>query len=237
MESQELDKQIKLLMLMHEWLEEAQRPQQAEPQLEFHADPSRLIVWVAMADVSRGKELRYEAGNAEDHLRELEASGDIRLSYSEDSRATGIILFTDEGLQKVQYYRNMKSNLPRRSGGWYISLLGGEVGLVVQTLWRANWEGREISVRNRQHMSIRSRMPDGIRSVDEYLNVDSRFPENYELTKGRFAKDFFGKLRANGLEHTVHAHIGITTPWMTTGCRIAINDVVIGGDTRKTFLT
>lgn len=236
MEHPELNKQLKLLMLIHEWFEEARRPGQEEPQLEFREDPSGLTIRATRAE-ALGEELRYEAVDAVNHLRELEASGDIHLHYDNTSCSNGTIALTEEGLQKVRYRRNLQSNLPRRSRGWYLSLLGGEVGLVVQTLWRVNWEGREITIRNRRHLSVRRRRPDSVHSVDEYLNIDNRFPEDYELTKGRFSKDLFGKIRSDGHEHTIHAHIGLTTPWMTTGCRIAVDGMVVGGDISKRFVT
>jgi hypothetical protein len=57
------------------------------------------------------------------------------------------------------------------------------------------------------------------------------------VEKSRFAKDLYGELRARDGVHELHAHIGLTSPLLKTGCMISVNGVVIGGDVGKRFLT
>jgi len=115
---------------------------------------------------------------------------------------------------------------------WGISLLGTQE-IRVMKLWRANWEGRQIIVKNRQGLHWGGRAG----SITEYLNVDNRFPTGYRVEKSRFAKDLYGELRAADGTHEVHAHIGLTAPLLRTACLIAVDGVVIGGDVGKKFLT
>ena len=57
------------------------------------------------------------------------------------------------------------------------------------------------------------------------------------MEKSRIAKDLYGELRARDGVHELHAHIGLTSPLLKTGCMISVDGVVIGGDVGKRFLT
>ena len=113
---------------------------------------------------------------------------------------------------------------------WEVSLLGYKIE--ASKLWRANWEGRNISVRNRRGLRLRRGG-----TITEYLNVDNRFPPGYGVERSRFSKDLYGELRVADGTHEVHAHIGLTAPWLKRGCLIGVDGVVIGGDIGKQFLT
>ncbi len=107
-------------------------------------------------------------------------------------------------------------------------------------LWRANWEGRSILVKNKARLWSpygRTRGHEA-RRITEYLNVDGRFPSGYRVSRARFSKDLYGELRGrDGVVNEVHAHVGLTSPWLKVGCLIAIDGVVVGGDLGKKFLT
>ena len=82
---------------------------------------------------------------------------------------------------------------------------------------------------------MRLQEPEGY--FDGYLNVDNRIPPKYRVEKSRFSRDLYGELRAADGVHEVHAHIGLIAPLLKTGCLIGVDEVIIGGDVGKRFLT
>lgn len=233
MEYPKYDRQLHLLSLMHQWLEEAQAQGVGEPRLEFREESSRLIVRVAAADAEQS--LFYEGMQSGDVLRSLQAEGHVELDHEESgpSANTGFISITEKGLEKIRHRRAFESNLPRFFKRWAITLIGSPREIGVSKEWRANWEGRQISVRNWH--GLRLRKPEGY--LDEFLEIDGRPAPSYRVEKSRFSKDFYGELRIRDGVHQLHAHIGLTAPLLRTGCLIAVDGVVIGGDFGKKFLT
>ncbi len=233
MEYPKLNTQLRLLMLMHKQLEEARTLGVEEPRLEFFEGPTGLAIGVAETDAV--KEVRYGGSKyekASELLRSLSTEGYVELDHGDTGPSAGIVTITEKGLEKIRHRRAFESNLPRSLKMWGISLLGTQE-IRVMKLWRANWEGRQIIVKNRQGLHWGGRAG----SITEYLNVDNRFPAGYRVEKSRFAKDLYGELRAADGTHEVHAHIGLTAPLLRTACLIAVDGVVIGGDVGKKFLT
>ena len=103
-------------------------------------------------------------------------------------------------------------------------------------LWRANWEGREITVRNRRYFLGGGQIYPGMHPITEYLNVDNRFPPAYRVEKSDSSKDLYGELRAADGVHEIHAHISPTALLKTTSCLISVDGIVIGGDVGERFL-
>lgn len=235
-----LDRGTRFLMLTHQLLEEARAQGDTEPQLEFREDSEGLTISSSLVDgTDDTSKMRLEGTQASDLLRSLEADGCVDLDCvgGELSAHTGSFTITEEGLNKIKYRRAFEANLPRLSKKWLVSLLGPEVGFVFSKLWRASWEGRQISVRNRQNFVLRRRQQDLARSIDEYLNVEGRFPPGYRVFKSRFSKDLYGELRTADGTHELHAQVGLTAPMLQAGCLIRVDGVVIGGDVGKKFLT
>jgi hypothetical protein len=171
---------------------------------------------------------------AEEYLRRLSDAGYIRLFPGE--AGTGFVEITDEGLKKIRQHRAFEANSPRSFDRWEISLLG-ERGIRHMRLWRADWEGRQITVRNRWHLFGERWMREGGTVINEYLNVGNRFPPGYRVEKSGFYKDLYGELRATDGVYEIHAHIGLTAPLRRVGCLISVDGVVVGGDVGKRFLT
>jgi hypothetical protein len=237
MEKPRMDADLHLLRLMYQQLEEARALGNPELLLEYREEPSLLRVWVAGMDAV--EEVGYGGLEREGELVE-EPSGKLRRLSSEDyielhpgasDASSGTVTITGRGLEKIKYRRAFESNLPRSLKRWEVSLLG--LREIKHTrLWKASWEGREITVRNR-----RSFLGKRCERFTEYLNVNHSFPPAYRVEKSRFAKDLYGELRARDGVYELYAHIGLTTPLLQTGCLISVDGVVIGGDVDKRFLT
>lgn len=225
-ERPKLSADLHLLMLMHQQLEEARALGHGEPRLEYRQEASLLTVRVVGVDAV--EEIGYEHAPG---ARRLASEGYVDLDRSETDSSTGIVTLTGKGLAKIRYLRAFRSNLPRSSKRWEISLLGPRE-IKHMRLWKANWEGREISVRNRRVF-----LGELHQQMTQYLNVDNRFPPAYRMETAGPSKDLYGELRATDGVHELHAHIGQTAPLRRTGCLIAVDGVVIGGDVGKTFLT
>lgn len=225
-----MDGDLHLLMLMHRQLEEARALGNAGPRLEYSEEPALFKVRVpgmdAVEEVGYGGAHRFG-----EMLRRLETEGYVELERSDPDASSGFITITDKALQRIRYRRTFESNLPRSFGRWEISLLGIRE-ITHMRLWKANWEGREITVRNRRVLVGKGNEP-----ITEYLNVDRRFPPAYRIEKSGAFKDLYGELRAADGVHEVHARIGPTAPFRRTGCLVAVDGVVIGGDVGKRFLT
>jgi len=232
-----MDSDLHLLMLMHQQLEEAQVLGNREPRLEFQEDASGLTIRVAGSDAV--EEIRYEGlyheealnEEAGEPMRRLSHEGYIELNHDDAGARTGTVTITQKGLEKIRYRQAFESNLPRSLKRWEISVLGLRE-IRHMRLWKASWEGREITVRNRRIFLGKRH-----ERLTEYLNVDHRFPPDYRVEKSRLAKDLCGDLRARDGVHELRAHIGLTAPWLKTGCLISVDGVVIGGDVGKRFLT
>ncbi len=237
MEKPRMDGDLHLLMMMHQQLEEARALGHREPRLEFQEDASGLTVRVAGTDAV--EEIRYGGLYREDEqldvlgerLRRLSHEGYIELNHGDTGPRAGTVTITEKSLEKIRFRRAFESNLPRTLKIWEISLLRPRE-IKHMRLWKASWEGREITVRNRRFLVGKHH-----ERITEYLNVDHRFPPRYRVEKSRFAKDLYGELRARDGVHELYAHIGLTTPLLRTGCLISVDGVVIGGDVGKRFLT
>lgn len=227
MELPKMNGDLHLLTLMHQQLEEARALGDVEPRLEFREEPSLLTVRVARMDAV--EEIGY--GGMHRSLGRLASEGYVELDQSETEPFSGTVTLTRKSLEKVRYLRAFRSNLPRFSKRWELSLLGVRE-IKHMRLWKASWEGREITVRNRRVFLGKHHEP-----MTEYLNVDGRFPPAYRVEKAGPSKDLYGELRAAGGVRELHAHIGPTAPLRKTGCLIAVDGVVIGGDVGKSFLT
>ncbi len=241
MEYPKLNTQLHLLMLMHQQLEEARALGYAEPRLEYREDSAGLTTRVVGVDAVG--EICYGGGyhadelveGAGEPLRRLSADGCVELHHGDAGPSSGTVIITEEGLKKIRYRRNFEASMPRSLKMWEISLLGAQE-IRHMRLWRATWEGRQITVRNRRSLRLQT-PPERAKPLSEYLNVDNRFPAGYRVEKSRFAKDLYGELRAVDGTHEVHAHIGLTTPLLRTACLITVDGVVMGGDVGKKFLT
>jgi hypothetical protein len=225
-ERPKMNGELHLLTLMHQQLEEARALGHGEPRLEYRHEAPHLTVRVAGVDAV--EKIGY--GNMRQALRRLASEGYVELDHNADSSA-GTVNLTGKGLEKVRYLRAFRSNLPRSLKRWEISLLGPRE-IKHMRLWKASWEGREITVRNRRVFLGKHHEP-----MTEYLNVDNRFPPAYRMESAGSSKDLYGELRAVDGVHELHAHIGQTAPLRRTGCLIAVDGVVIGGDVGKRFLT
>ncbi|MDQ3966714.1 MAG: hypothetical protein M3246_09775 [Actinomycetota bacterium] len=234
MEYPKMDRGLGLLMRMNRSLEEARVQGEGQPRLEFCEDSYGLTIRPTIGGATRGEELHCMNADASDLLRSLETDGYVALDLAGGgpSPSTGVVALTEKGLDRIRYRRAFESNLPRSSGRWGFSLLGG---FLSTNLWQANWEGRSILVKN----ELRLAAPRGRETtrITEYLNVDGRFPPGYRVTRTCFSKDLYGELRARDGVHEVHGHIGLTSPWLKVGCLIAVDGVVIGGDVGKKFVT
>lgn len=233
---------LHLVMIMHEMLEEVQARGVVEPRLEFHEN-SRLIV-VRAAEWDDQDELDHRDAGADEPLRtlrSLRSEGYIELD-DDDELPTGasVITITDKGLEKIRQWRTLHENMPRPSKLWTIPVLQGpQIGTT--RYWRAEWEGHEIQVTNSWRLHLRRRQYID-NSVRESLDFSDRYPpryrvENYRMEKSRFSKDLYGEFHADDGVHEVRAHIGLTSPFLKTGCLIGVDGVVIGGDVYKKFLT
>lgn len=246
-----MDRDLHLLMLMQRQLEEARGLGVEEPRLEYREDPPDLRVRVAGADnvekvrlggYYHGHELIEGAG---EYLRRLDEKGYVELAPKGDG--DGFVWITTAGLEKIRQRQAFEANLRRRLTMPEISLSGGlKVG--VMNLWRADWEGHVIRVRNRRYLTLGEHAPE----ATEYLEIDGRLaqvglrslpgtglpiPDYVSNPQRWWSKDLRGELRAADGPHEVHAHIGLTAPFRTTGCMISIDGVVVGGDIGKRFVT
>lgn len=259
-EKPRMDRDIHLLMLMQRQLEEARGLGLEDPQLEYREQPSMLRTWVAEAESVEEVEMGgYHHGDdliegAGDQLRRLVAEGYAVIEPDESEPQSGVVSTTGKALQKIRQRQAFESNFPRRLTMPEFSLFGGlRVG--VMKLWRADWEGHVIRVRNRWYL-VSPKKASGfeITAVDstEGLDIDGRpahirlshlpeterpLPRSMRHSQSRRSKDLYGELRAADGVHEVHAHIGLTAPFRTTGCLIAVDGVVIGGDVSKEFVT
>ena len=221
-----MDGDLHLLTLMHQQLEEARALGHGEPRLEYRQEASLLTVRVVGVDAV--EEIGY--GDMRQALSRLASEGYVELDHNADSSA-GTETLTGKGLEKIRYLRAFRSNLPRSSKRWEISLLGARE-IIHMRLWKASWEGREITVRNRRVFLGKNR-----EHMTEYLNVDNSFPPAWRMETDGSSKDLYCELRAADGVHELHAHIGPTAPLRKTGCLIMVDDVLIGGDVGKRFLT
>lgn len=245
MEYPTLDRGLGLLIRMHRSLEEVRAREKGEAWLEFRENPNGSLtvhpITIDAGAATRGEELRLLNADAGNLLRFLEADGYVEFDSGEGdgpspSGTTGFVAFTKKGLDRVRYRKAFESNLPRSFKRW-----GGLPGSFLSPyLWRTNWEGLSILVKNKVRLAaswdrLRSRE---VEVVTEYLNVDGRFPSGYRVTRTRTSKDLCGELRSwDGVVREVHAHIGLTSPWLKVGCLIAVDGVIIGGDIGKRFVT
>ncbi len=238
LEYPKLDRGLSLLMLMHRWLEEVWPQVESEPRLEFYEEQSQVQVRVRGATVTQ--DLIYERPESTDVLRGLEADGYVELHRQEDAAGppavAGTITITERGLERIRHRRAFVSNLPRSFKRWEVSLIGSPRHIGVWKEWRANWEGRSITVENAQRIFL-GRRRSAPTFLDEALYIDKHPAPRYRVVRSRFAKDLYGELRARDGVHEVHAHIGLTRPLLETGCLIAVDRIVIGGDVGKRFLT
>ena len=246
-----MDRYLHPLGLMRRQLEEARGMGKEEPRLEYREDPPDLRVRVAGVDAVEevhfggyyhGDELTEGAG---DYLRRLDEKGYVELTPG--GNGSGFVRLTAAGLEKVRQRQAFEANLPRRLTMPEVSFRGGpKVG--VMNLWRADWEGHVIRVRNRRYLSLGEPPPE----ATEYLEIDGRLthlgirtppeieqhlPDHTSFPQPWWSKDLYGELRASDGAHEVHAHIGLTAPFRTTGCLISIDGVVVGGDVGKRFVT
>lgn len=227
MERPKMNGDLHLLTLMHQQLEEARALGHREPRLEYRQEASRLTVRVA--GVNAVEEIGY--GDANQKLGRLASEGYVDLDHAETDSSSGTVTLTGKGLDKIRHQRAFRSNLPRSSKRWEISLFSPRE-VKHMRLWKASWEGREITVRNRRVFVGKHH-----ESMTEYLNVDNSFPPAYWIEIDGSSKDLYGELRAADGVHELHAHIGPTAPLWKTGCQIAVDGVLIGGDVGKRFLT
>jgi hypothetical protein len=168
-----VDRDLHLLMLVHRQVEEARGLGVEEPRLEYRAEPPEVSVRVigvgAVEEVRAGGycyggELIEGAG---EYLRRLDERGYVRLAPGTGG-GTGTVEITGEGLKKVRQRLAFESNLPRRLTMPEVSLIGGpRVGMV--NLWRADWEGHVIRVRDRRYLGSNTNEP-----ATEYLEIDGR---------------------------------------------------------------
>jgi hypothetical protein len=244
-----MDRDLHLLMLMHRQVEEAWSLGVEEPRLEYREEHPKVSVRVAGVDaVEEVRAGGYYHGDeliegAEAYLGRLNAAGYVRLIPGE--AGAGSIEIIDEGLKKLRQRRAFEANLRRRLTMPEVFLIGGpRVG--VMNLWRVDWEGHVIRVRDRRYVGRSANEP-----ATEYLEIDGRLahvglrslPEIRPLpgymhpSQGPRSKNLYGELRAADGAHEVHAHIGLTTPFRRVGCLISVDGVVVGGDVGKRFLT
>lgn len=242
MEYPKMDQDLHLLTLMYQQLEEARALGNGEPRLEYHEES--LLLTVRVAGMEAVGEIGYEGlerggelvERPVESLRRLAFEGYIELDSDATDLSSGTIIITGKGLEKIKYRRTFESNRPRSLKRWEVSVIGAQE-IRHMRLWRANWEGREITVRNRRYFLRASRIAEGFHPITEYLNVDNRHPPAYRVEKSDSSKDLYGELRAADGVHEIHAHIGLTAPLRTTGCLISVDGIVIGGDVTKRFLT
>lgn len=253
-----MDRELRLLVLMQRQIEQARSLGIDGPRLEYLDEPPELRVRVAdvgsveeahLLGRPRGYESEEEAGGL---LNRLYDQGYVKLTLMNGER--GFVEITARGLERIRQRRAYEANLPRRLTMPEVSLLGGlRVGMM--NLWRADWEGHVIRVRNRRYSKSpkkRSNIEIDARDATEYLEIDGRLahvglpylpeteqplPERMKPSQPWRSKDLYGELRAADGIREVHAHIGLTAPFRTTGCLIAVDGVVIGGDAGKTFVT
>lgn len=236
-----MDRDLHLLMLMQRQLEEARGLGVEEPRLEYREDPQGLRVRVTGADSVEEVHL----GGAGQYLRRLEEKSYVELTTGENG--TGFVRITATGLKKIRQRQVFEANLPRRLTMPEVSLRGGPM-VGVMNLWRADWEGHVIRVRNRRYLTLGEHAPE----ATEYLEIDGRLaqvglrslpgtglpiPDYVSSPQRWWSKDLRGELRAADGPHEVQAHIGLTGPFRTTGCMISIDGVVVGGDIGKRFVT
>lgn len=251
MEYPKMDRDLHLLGLMCRQVDEARGLGIREPRLEYHEDPPEIRVRVAGADAIEEVLLGgYYHGHdliegASEYLRRLQAKGYVELLAGGDG--VGSVRITATGLEKVRQRRSFEANLPRRLTMPEVSFRGGpKVG--VMNLWRVDWEGHVIRVRNRRLLSLGEHPPE----ATEYLEIDGRLahlglqpppgverpmPDYMSPPQPWRSKDLRGELMAADGPHEVHAHIGLTAPFRTTGCLISVDGVVVGGDVGKKFVT
>lgn len=225
---------LSLLMNLRQTEREAVAYGIMEPELRFREEPGRLMVFVAGTDHCFEHGFQDPRMGPAKLLEALEREGcvDIEREAEGFSDVSGILVITEKGQERIQARLDYESNLPRLFKKWEISLFGA-AEVTVSKLWRATWEGHQINVRNRRSLPLRRHAPRGT----EYMDVDHRKPLDYTVEGSRFAKDLRGKWRTTSGMHEIRAHIGLTTPFFTTGCLILVDDVVIGGDITKKFVT
>ncbi|WP_299484816.1 hypothetical protein [Acaryochloris sp. IP29b_bin.137] len=93
--------------------------------------------------------------------------------------------------------------------------------------WKILWKGRQIVVKNWWDLLLRGReelLIDG-ETVDQY--------ENWFL----FSRDLETKIFVNGKEHQIRAHLGSVDFGFRMGCKIFIDNQLVGGDMHKKFIT
>jgi hypothetical protein len=236
LEAPKLDARLHKLMLMHRWIEEARALGYDEPHLEFRDDQSRLTMRGRGANVT--EEVGFEDVVSGDLLRGLRADGYVDLDYGGSELGAAVVTVTEKGLEKIKHRRAFESNLPRFCRKWDASLLGSLKRLGLSEEWKANWEGHLITVRNHRYVLLRGRSHKAT-FLDEYLYLDHQPPPKYRVVRSRFSKDLYGELRTADGRREVHAHVGLVTPLLQTGCLIAVDGVAIGGDLvkRRRFLT
>ncbi len=221
-----------LLVNLRQTEREAEAHGVAEPELRFEENSDRLTFFVA------GTDHRFEYGDThmrpKNLLEELEREGcvDIERDTEDSPGNSGTLTITERGRKKIKARMDYESNLPHLFKKWEMSLLG-VAEVEVSKLWRATWEGHQINVRNRRSLTLGRSAP----NMMEYMDVDHRKPLEYTVERSRLAKDLRGKWRTASGMHEIRAHIGLTAPLFTTGCLILVDDVVIGGDITKKFIT
>lgn len=259
-EKPRMDRDIYLLMSMKRQLEEARGLGLEDPQLKYREQPPMLRTWVAEAESVEEAEMGgYYHGDdliegACDQLRRLVAEGYAVIESDESEPQSGVVSITDKALQRIRQRQVFESNLPRHLTMPEFSLVGGlRVG--VMKLWRADWEGHVIRARNRWYL-VSPKKASGFDNDDvdatEGLDIDGRpahiglpylpeterpLPRSMRHSQSWRSKDLYGEFCAADGVHEVHAHIGLTAPFRTIGCLIAVDGVVIGGDVSKEFVT
>ncbi len=70
----------------------------------------------------------------------------------------------------------------------------------------------------------------------EELMIDGQTVDSYKSWM-TFSRDLESTLLSAGEEHRVRVHIGSTDFGLKVGCHIFVDDILVGGDIHKKFLT
>jgi hypothetical protein len=93
--------------------------------------------------------------------------------------------------------------------------------------WEIIWRGHQITVKNWWDCLLRS---------GEELLIDGKTVDRYE-SWFTFSRDLEARLLIEGEEHRIRIHIGNIDFGLRMGCKIFVNDVIVGGDVNKKFIT
>jgi hypothetical protein len=93
--------------------------------------------------------------------------------------------------------------------------------------WEMTWHGHQFTVKNWWDCLLRG---------GEELLIDGKTVDRYESWL-IFSHDLEARLLVEGEEHRVRVHIGSIDFGFRVGCKIFINDRLVGGDVNKRFIT